>query len=152
MKATSSRLSLAEHARKIFHYKCAVGTQPEDLVNHSHWAGVFTHAGASPGDRVEIVDENGTWYCEALIAAVDDRGASLVIIKGTMVENPQPRGLAPRPNDGFTVRSLGSHHGFAAVRPDGSVLRDGFSTENAAAAWLGSYRATLRRDAQREAV
>lgn len=153
LKATSSRLSPdAAQVVRTMHYTAQRSMTPENITTPSFWGPTLNLAGAQPGDYLIIQQEDLAWVCTCLVTAVDDHGAQLAVVGGTVTQNPMPKGLAPRSDDGFIVRHLGSHHGWAAIRPDGTTLGDGFPAEQAAYGWLAQYRATLRKDKQREAA
>lgn len=138
MTAHKQRLSLAESRRQIYAYTAPAGSSPEELAVPAYWGNVL--AKLQPGDRVEATEESGGWYCEYIVLSATDTGAQLQPLKGALLMGLAPRGKFNRDEDGLMVRHLGAHALWAVVQADGSVLKGGFETEQAAYQWLHTRR------------
>ena len=150
MKAIANRVSPdINQVMKHLHYTAQAGVQPEHLTDPNFWGGSLHRAGATPGSLISIVDEMGTWFCTALISRCDTSGAQLHVLSGTVVQVPIVKGLAPVANDGLRVVYGGSHSNWQILRPDGTVVKEGYPDQASAHRALGEYRHILRKDQER---
>lgn len=135
MSILSKNLKLADHVRQCYSACPAAGIEPAALLESAYWV----HVGSilRPGDKIEVMPEDGQWYAELIILNAGRFGAKVAFIRepislsGTDVEAD---------NDEFEVRWSGPHSKFRVIRTsDKTVVKEGFQTKEEGETWLKSH-------------
>lgn len=144
-----ARLSVATFRREIYDFIAPRGLTPEQILEPGRWMRMAQLL--KPWDHVELRSDEGSFYAELLVTAVDANGVHFAILpSGVSLGGVGAAGSAKRAESGEYIKHLGPFQQWAAVRGEGDkmeVIQDQFKTEALAASWLGSYLATVSKGA-----
>lgn len=134
LKLPQSHFKQAAQATRRWSVTTPDGVSFDDLLRPDYW----THVAAklTPGDIIEVHAVDASYYAELYVrvtSKLEARVAVLTKYEFTSAESVE----AP----GYAVKWRGPARRWGVVRVnDGTVVRDGFQTEDLAAAFLLDYR------------
>lgn len=142
-QAETARWATAESKRNVWLYDATVGTQVDDFLVPAYWQriGLSLSGHVRPWDLLEIREETGAFYIQAIVKSVSNLGMELAFLKGATMENVAPIGAATPIAPDLSVRNLGTYRKWAACKGE-EVLKDGFETQALASQWITSYAKT----------
>lgn len=137
MKPT--KLIQAEFAIKQWY---VTPTEPFDaLMDPSFWGKADAAKDMRPGDRIEVLAEDGSYWGMLLVRSASRSSAVVVPLdfKQLTAEAPPSAEFS-----GFEVKWAGPQRKFRAMRiEDKAVLRDGFDTKEQGETWLRNYMRSI---------
>ena len=129
MKPTS--LSAAEFAVTTYFHAAAVGVSPDQVTEPDYWAHVASTL--RPGNRIEVLAEDGMWWGMLLVRAAGATDASVQWLN-LVALGKETADLDTSPYD---VKWRGPKALWGVVRKsDGAVLQDKFPVRETAEEWL----------------
>ncbi len=135
MTLNTNALRQAESERTLYRAQVAAGTNPAALLDPKFWVHVARRLRV--GDRVEIIDVAMTWFAEVLVLEVGKiatAGARVAyIVEPVDLSN---RADLDKPAATSVVWNGPSSMWSVRRNSDGAVLREGFKTQDEAAAWV----------------
>ncbi len=127
------RFGLAQHARNIFHYHAAAGTELKDYLVAAFW--VPEAAKLSPLCRIEIVEECGLWFGEVMVRSISGSGVDLMLLSYVKIGGVAPVGAKAELKDGLRVEFRGRHLLWCVIDQDQQLISH-IPTEIAAINWM----------------
>lgn len=138
-KITERRYKLAEHARNVHHVTPEPGHTRAHLENPEYWAPLSRKF--IPGDKVEVLAEDGSYYAELLVLACDRAWAKMHVLRWDVLTTTD---VALSQADKFKVEHKGHVKKHCVIRvSDGAILFEGAHTKDVALKWLEDNRATI---------
>lgn len=135
-QAKPARFSLAAQIRQVHAYILPAGTNFEDVLAPEFWLPVLRNL--KPWGRIEAVEETGAYWSELLILDVNERGASVQLLRFCKLAGVGSTGRLPINVSGAAILYGGIHRKWCVERGEVS-LQDGFPSEEAARRWLETY-------------
>lgn len=128
MSLNAARFKGAQYARNLW---CAIpehGQTLDAMLAPIYWAHVA--AQMTPGDKIEVRAEDGTWYAELYVV---DRGRNWARVAPIFrVDLVADLGETPVEAAEYAVRWRGPHARFSVVRlKDGAVVKEGMLKDEA---------------------
>lgn len=125
-----NRMKAAEFVRKVYHAEPSIDDTKEDILRPEYWLHMAPNM--KPGDKIEMLWENGEQYAEALVLSATGKGASI----GFTLE-PMKLAIPEMPKTGsslYDVKWAGRHAKHRIIRlSDNEIMRSGF--DSAPDAW-----------------
>lgn len=142
IKLNTSNLREAEYERKIYAVTPEHGTTIEQMLDPAYWANVGYKF--KPGDRIEVISEDSTWFAELLVIAAARLWAKVSTLRfvelTTAVAGDATKTSTPPADsafDDYIIKWGTGSTKFRVVRKqDKEVIREGFATKRDAEAWL----------------
>lgn len=130
----SNRLHFAEHRRNIFSVTPEHGTPFEEILKDGYWAHVS--AKMKPGDRVEVMAEDGSYFAELLVQDAGRLYAKVAALRHVKLEAVEVKegGLSM---EGYEVTWKGPQLKWCVMRGK-DRLKDGMD-KNSAIQWMQSH-------------
>jgi hypothetical protein len=147
-KASGDELLLAEQVRRIFAHTPKAHIGMADCLVASYWSRVGQLL--QPHDRIEVSARDGSWFAELLVRACGPEGVVVMVLRGGgLPDNFAPPGLRkPDPAEVGEVdyEYAGPILKYQVIRKaDRHVMKSGFPTQDAAAAWFRQYAEMVAR-------
>ena len=140
-RLTPERFKEAAYVRNVFAMTPAVNTEVESLLAPDYWAHIA--AKLHPGDHIEVLTEDNSFFAEILVIEVGKGWARVVLLRHVPLNKVLASSAAPVVESKFKVNWGGMNAKHRVVRlSDNQVIKDGFSTADAAKAWMQDYEAT----------
>ena len=137
-RAEPDRFDLAEQHRRVFFHTAQSGVSVEELGQEEYWSKVAMRV--QPLDRIEVVNDDGDFFCELIVLSTGAEGLRLAPLRGVELHRAVgARGTAQRTD----IRAIykGPHLKWCAVRGD-EVLHEGSKTEAACLTWISAHNAS----------
>ena len=135
---TPGRLRPAEACWRIHAVLVESGTKPEALLQPAFWSNVASKL--RPLDRIEAMDDAGTWLCVLMVRATSATEA--IVARLWSVELQSSATLAPPKESGFEVRWRGHRHKWSAMSGE-TVLREGMESREEAEHYIRDHAKAL---------
>jgi hypothetical protein len=132
----TTRFKGSEYERTVWVVTVEEGVTSDDLERPDFWAHVANRM--RPFDRIEVRADDGSYFAELLVIAVDRNWAK---VKGLMFVqlNEEATGYAPGSAD-HIVKWRGPHRKWSVVRKsDNAVLKEECQTQAEATLWLNGH-------------
>lgn len=141
--AETARWAIADSRRNVWAYDASVGTQIDDLLVPAFWLriGMAMEGKVLPWDLLEVREETGQWYVQAVVKSIGAHGIDIAFLKGTHLENVAPAGAATPIGPEYSVKHMGTHHEWCAMRGD-HTLKSGMKSQAEASRWITEYAKT----------
>jgi len=136
-RASPDRLGEAQHSRRVFWFTATAGTTIDDLLTPPYWSRVASRF--KPLDRIEVVDDEQTYFAEFIVLSADSDGLRLAPLRGVELQGTGARDAIPRNKAAVQASYRGVHLKWCAVRGE-VVLRDKFESERACLQWIASQQ------------
>lgn len=101
------------------------GTPFSRALEPDYW--VLMARSVTPGDRIEIMPEDATFFAELLVRATTDRTVRVHVLRHVEI----PDDSTPRPELSFSVIYRGPNKRYCVMR-NGEIVQDGYATAEAA--------------------
>lgn len=142
IKLNTSNLREAEYERRIYAVTPEHGTTIEQMLDPAYWANVGYKF--KPGDRIEVISEDSTWFAELLVIASARLWAKVSTLRFVELAETVADGAgismsvasAPAFDDYVIKWGTGSTKFRVIRKQDKEVIREGFATKRDAEAWL----------------
>lgn len=134
-RASMERLGESEHSRRVFWFTAPAGTTIDDLMTPAYWSRVASRL--KPLDRVEVCDDEMTYFAEFIVLAADSDGLRLAPLRGVDLQGTGARDGMPRAKVGVQATYKGAFLKWCAYRGD-VLLKDKFETERACLQWISA--------------
>lgn len=135
-----TKLQPAEYVSRTYHHIPATGAALDDVLDPAYWAHVAKSL--RPGDHIEILAEDGTWWAMLLVRYTGRTEAA--VAKLSHVEFGEPSDDLVSDSDTHSIAYGNYHTKFRVVRKsDKEVVKDGFDTKEAAKRWLDGHMKAL---------
>lgn len=129
-------LDLAEYRTVTFYYVPPAGVGFESLKDSSYWTHVARNL--KPGNKIEVLAEDGAYWALLLVRAVGPRDASVAVLQheelggGLEIQGGLP--------SGFEVKWRGPNAMWSVVRSqDNEVIKDKMGTKEQANLYLQNH-------------
>ena len=131
-KATAGQVQLQEAARNVWIFRPSEDITKEDMLRPPFWTHVATQRRVN--DRIEVLSQDASWYAELIVRAV----GPLEVVTGLLAFT-EFNAIAAPTEDEYTIAWKGPTAKWRITRAaDKLTLREGFSSEAAAKAWLAT--------------
>jgi hypothetical protein len=128
----TSRMRMAQEVRNLHRLVVANDEQYEDLRNGDPRAWQILGDRVAGGDTIEVVDDASTrfalWYVRMAIGRAGHVEIAVILER----EIGEAASTEPHKGDGWYVMFRGPHAKWCAIRPDGTIDREGFLTRESA--------------------
>ena len=136
-----SRVKQAEYDRNLWCVTVPIGTTPEQFLDQTYWQHVASLF--KPRDRLEIMDDKMSFYCQAIVLAQDKLWCHLAPIAFVDLMKFHGQDIPIEEKD-YSVDFAGSVHKHRVLYK-GEVLKEGFETEGLARRWAANHTAARKR-------
>jgi hypothetical protein len=131
------RRKLAEYARQHHVVTVEDAEHPEDFLQPEFWALIAKDM--QVGDRVDVQDDELTFFGEYLVMACDRTWAKLHKLHETALVPPKEAAVSPD----FDIQYKGPHLKYCVIRKsDKSIVHEGAASRVDANSWLLGYART----------
>ena len=138
-KLHPSRKSPADATRNVWCIVPEAGVEYNDVLKPEFWAHVAKDL--RPGDRVEVMAEDGDYFAELYVRRVGKLAADVAELRRKVFK---VKVASTEASSGHTVQWKGPHHRWAVVREsDGVAVQPGFQDKEAAFTWLAANMQSL---------
>lgn len=134
-RADPERHQQAASVRRLHWFTAPSGTSIDDLLAAGYWERIATRF--QPLDRIEIVDDDRSFYCELLVLDTAG-GLTLAPLRGVELQGAGAPDAMPRNTTGVRGVYRGPYLKWCAVRGD-VVLKDRFETERDCLQWIAGH-------------
>jgi hypothetical protein len=138
---TVSRFQESSYAQNTWFVTAPPHTKVEDLLEVEYWR----HVGdkLKPFDEIKAITEDGLWYARFLVVSCDRVWAKVKLLEQHDL-SVDMKEIPLSSNDNYSVKWKGPIGKYAVVRKsDGSVLKDGLTTQLDGYQWLDGYIKSL---------
>ncbi len=130
----------AESERTVYVITAFENTEPEDLLQPDYWAHIANKL--SPWDHVEARADDGSWWAEYLVLAVDRAWARMAMLRKVSLSTAD---VSLSQSNAFEVRHRGPASKWSVVRlSDKAVLFEGGQQRTDAESWLLNHQKSQR--------
>jgi hypothetical protein len=141
-RASPDRLTVAEAIRgNVLFYPAEAGTTIDHLMTPPFWSKVVSKL--KPLFRIEVVDDELTYFAEFIVLSVGPDGARLAPLRGVELQGAGARDAMPRNAVGVQAVYRGPYLQWVAVRGD-VVLKDKFPSEADCRRWIAGHLKTVQ--------
>jgi hypothetical protein len=138
-----SRVMLAEGLRNIYQATVDPSVQREDLLNPKMWKHVARKF--QPYTRIEVVTDDGQYYCELLVTSCGNNWASVKELSYTDLRQSEIVAESSVMNE-YVVLWKGPVLKFAVIRKsDGESIKSGMGSKEEANRYFDEYIRTISR-------
>jgi hypothetical protein len=131
-KATAGQVQPQETARNVWIFRPTEDITKEDMLRPAFWTHVARLMRVN--DRIEVLSQDASWYAELIVRAVGPLEVATGLLAFTQFD-----AIAAPSEDEYTVAWKGPTAKWRITRvADKLTLREGFSSEAAAKAWLAT--------------
>lgn len=135
-----NRILPGESGRNVWLATAESAKHPEDFLKPEFWA--HKAKDFAPFDRIEVVVDDGTYWCELLVTSCDRTWAKTHLLREVKLDGEQGKELDAE----YEVRFLGRHKKHCVIRlSDKSTVHEGEQEKSAAVRWLDEYLITIGR-------
>jgi len=128
-----SRMKPAEYSRTVYHASIEHMTTKEDMLQPKFWAHVAVSM--KPGDRIEAMAQDGTFYAELLVVA-SDRNWSAVHLLSYHDLTKTSMNLNEEVSDEYSVVFKGPKQWCVVRKIDNAILQDKLHSQDDGMKWL----------------
>jgi hypothetical protein len=143
MALMQDKLNQAEYVRSVFAVTLPYGTPFDDIKNPAFWA--HTAAKLHPTDRIEVVDEEGTYFAEVMVISCARNWAKVSILRFHELSESIPNAKDDASADiqdklgEYTVDWTQNTRARVIRKSDREVIKENFASKADATKWLASY-------------
>lgn len=139
-KMGSNKLRLAEYRRSVYMLIPDLGVTIEDIKKPDYWSNVA--ASLRPGDHVEFLADDNSFFVEVLIIDAGQRWAKVHVLQNHQIVPVEhvDTGIEAL----FDVKWGGNAAKFKVIRlSDRETLKEGLSTKLEAYAWIKDHEKAM---------
>jgi len=145
MALMQDKLNQAEYVRSVFAVTLPYGTPFDDIKNPAFWA--HTAAKLHPTDRIEIMDEEGTYFAEVMVSSCARNWAKVSVLRFHELAESLPEGRSSAVDTlkdkmaEYEVDWTQNTKARVVRKSDREVIKENFASKADATKWLASYAA-----------
>ena len=142
-KLSPAGVTLAEHKRNIWYATAEHGITKDDILNPSYWGHVANRL--RPKDRIEIQNEDDSFFAELLVISSDKTWAKVVLLKYVDLNQSATeitKDQADQVTSAYAVIWRGPKKYSVVRKSDRAVMQEGMHSKEDAESWLAVHLKT----------
>lgn len=147
MALMQDKLKQADYVRNLFAVTLPFGIKFEEVLNPEYWA--HTASKLHPTDRIEIMDEEGTYFAEVMVISCAKNWAKVSVLRFNELSEAIPeakaegvKGIEDRKNE-FKIDWTQASKARVIRISDRQVIQENFPSKADAEKWLVSYLTSM---------